>query len=92
VVHSEGSGLTPILRAFRGGTDNLLTARQVAQRLNVCADTVYRLCERGELRHVRVSNAIRVAPADLEAFIARGRSQSASKRGSRPPVAQRREG
>jgi excisionase family DNA binding protein len=58
------------LRAFRGGADNLLTARQVAQRLSVGAATVYKLCERGELPHVRVSNAIRVLPADLEAFVA----------------------
>jgi hypothetical protein len=33
-------------------------------------DTVYELCKRGELRHVRVLNAIRVHPTDLAAFIA----------------------
>jgi hypothetical protein len=32
--------------------------------------TVYGLCDRGELRHVRVSNAIRIAPADLAAYLA----------------------
>jgi excisionase family DNA binding protein len=35
-----------------------------------CAATVYRLCERGELPHVRVVNSIRVRRADLEAFVA----------------------
>lgn len=53
-----------------GGRDLLLTVRQVAERLGVSAATVYVLVARGELAHVRVSNAIRVAPADLEAFIA----------------------
>jgi hypothetical protein len=31
---------------------------------------VYRLCDRGELRHTRIAAAIRVRPADLAAFIA----------------------
>jgi len=48
----------------------LLTVREVAERLAVCTATVYALCGRGEIRHVRVSNAIRVHPDDLEAFIA----------------------
>ncbi|HEY8208907.1 MAG TPA: helix-turn-helix domain-containing protein [Myxococcaceae bacterium] len=42
---------------------------QVAERLAVSTATVYALCERGEIRHVRVSNAIRIHPDDLEAFI-----------------------
>jgi excisionase family DNA binding protein len=48
----------------------LLDAGEVATRLGVCRDTVYELCKRGELRHVRVLNAIRVHPADLAAFMA----------------------
>ena len=31
--------------------------------------TVYRLCDRGELAHVRVSYAIRVRPEDLDAYL-----------------------
>src|SRR5882672_10428686 len=38
--------------------------------LHMCRDTVYRLCDRGELPHVRVANAIRIATADLAAFLA----------------------
>ena len=48
----------------------LLNVRQVAARLGVCTATVYRLCDKGELRHVRVLHAIRIAPADLQAFLA----------------------
>jgi len=37
----------------------------------VSTATVYHLVDRGELQHVRVSNAIRVWPADLAAYIER---------------------
>jgi len=47
----------------------LLTARQVADRLRICTATVYRLCERGELGYVRISNAVRVPEAALRAFM-----------------------
>jgi len=30
---------------------------------------VYRLCDQGQLRHVRVLHAIRIAQADLDAFV-----------------------
>jgi excisionase family DNA binding protein len=53
--------------------NDLLSVREIAARLGVSTATVYRLCERAELSHVRVSNAIRVAPADLIEFIARKR-------------------
>ena len=43
----------------------------MAERLGVCTATVYRLCDDGQLLHVRVLHAIRVAPADLAAFIRR---------------------
>jgi excisionase family DNA binding protein len=51
----------------------LLTVRQVAERLGVCTATVYRLCDKGQLPHVRVLHAIRVAPADLAGFIRQNR-------------------
>ncbi|WP_140865117.1 helix-turn-helix domain-containing protein [Myxococcus xanthus] len=49
-------------------TERLLTVREVAERLSICTATVYGLCERGELPHIRVSNATRVRPVDVEAF------------------------
>ncbi|WP_224249458.1 helix-turn-helix domain-containing protein [Hyalangium gracile] len=60
------------LRVLPGGAERLLTVREVAERLGVSTATVYGLCERGELPHVRVSNAIRIRPADVEAFLSRG--------------------
>jgi excisionase family DNA binding protein len=38
----------------------LTTVGEVAKALRVCTATVYAMIERGELEHVRVSNAIRV--------------------------------
>jgi len=51
----------------------LLTVKEVATLLRVSTDSVYGLCARGELPHVRVSNAIRIAQADLTEFIVRRR-------------------
>jgi excisionase family DNA binding protein len=65
--------VSPRLRAVAGRADHLLSVRQVAERLGVSTATVYALCDRGELLHVRVSNAIRVLPADLQAFLGAGR-------------------
>jgi len=56
------------LRALSGG-NALLTVREVSAILRVCRDTVYRLCAKGQLPHVRILNAIRIAPADLDAFL-----------------------
>jgi len=57
------------LSVVREGEEALLAVRDVAARLGVCTATVYRLVAEGQLAHVRVLNAVRVAPRDLEAFI-----------------------
>ena len=46
---------------------------------------MYRLCDRGEFLHVRVGNAIRIAPADLAAFLAVQRSGERMALGTAPP-------
>ena len=52
----------------------LLSVQQVAEAMGVCTATVYTWCERLELPHIRIgNNMIRVATADLEAFIGRNR-------------------
>jgi excisionase family DNA binding protein len=71
-----GAASAPPPAGFRpipGARESLLNVGQVAQRLGVSTATVYRLCERGELAHLRVSNAIRVTPGDLEEFVTRRR-------------------
>ncbi len=55
--------------------EHLLTVREVAEHLRVCPATIYKLCAAGELVHVRISNAIRVAPADLAHFMAVHRAE-----------------
>ena len=44
--------------------------REAAARLAVSTATVYSLVHRGEILHVRISNAVRIRPQDFEAFVA----------------------
>ncbi len=66
---NSATQVLPDLRLVDGGRDRLLSVRQVAERLGMSTATIYSLVEREELAHVRVSNAIRVRPVDLDAFI-----------------------
>jgi excisionase family DNA binding protein len=51
-----------------------MNVREVARTLGVSTATVYRLCNDGQLVHVRVANSVRVRPADLWRFVGgRGR-------------------
>lgn len=52
-----------------GASTNLLTAPQVARRLQVSKRSVYRLAKAGELRSVRVGCAVRYAEEDVAAYI-----------------------
>jgi excisionase family DNA binding protein len=49
----------------------LLSVADVAHRLRVCEATVYKLCARGALAHIRVLNAVRIAPEAVDAFAQR---------------------
>jgi len=60
------------LAVLYGGRERLLRVAEVAEQLGVCNATVYRLCESGELRHLRVVNSIRVRPKDLAEYVAGG--------------------
>jgi excisionase family DNA binding protein len=57
------------LQVLWGGRDRLLRVAEVAEQLAVGAWAVYRLCETGELAHVRINNSIRIRPRDLEEFV-----------------------
>lgn len=84
---SRGCFSSPFLQAAGPGAAappdwgalEFLTVREVARALRVCTATVYRMCERGDLGHMRVANAIRVSKAALDAFI-RTSSQERSTR------------
>jgi excisionase family DNA binding protein len=57
------------LQVIEGGAEHLLDVRAVAKRLGVSRAMVYALCERGQLRHVRIGNLIRFRPADVVAYV-----------------------
>lgn len=46
-----------------------MTVAEVAKHLGVSRSTVYQLCERGELAHIRVSNAVRVPTRAVIAYL-----------------------
>ena len=46
-----------------------LTVKEAARVLRVSAATVYRLVEEGKVGHARVSNAIRIPEAQIEALL-----------------------
>jgi excisionase family DNA binding protein len=63
---------TPLLQGERGAEERLLTVKEAALALRVCTATVYRMCERGNLPHVRVSNAVRIPSVALSAYVRTG--------------------
>jgi excisionase family DNA binding protein len=50
-----------------------LTPAEVAARLRVCRATVYKLCAKGELGHVRVGLSVRIAQSHVNAFLSKKR-------------------
>lgn len=53
-----------------GPAGRLLRVEAVAQFLGVHPATVYKVCKAGQLRHVRISGAIRVPEEALQAYLA----------------------
>ena len=47
----------------------ILTVREVAERLKVAEKTVYRLCDRGLLRRIPGLRVIRIPRSSLDKFI-----------------------
>jgi len=63
--------VTPGLQSARSQDapwPRLLSVREAARLLGVCTSTVYKLCAEGKLRHVRISNAIRISESALAAY------------------------
>ncbi len=59
---------TRLLPDSRETAASLLSVREVARRLGVHPHSVYKLCDRGDLPHIRVLNTIRVSSEDLARF------------------------
>ncbi len=70
VVEKFATPLLPEIVTVSVLPERMLTVREAARRLGVSTATVYKLCARGELAHVRVLNALRISPAALAAFMA----------------------
>jgi excisionase family DNA binding protein len=51
------------------GTARLLRIEDVADRLTVSRSMAWKLVAAGEVRSVRIGRAVRVRPADLEAYL-----------------------
>ncbi len=58
----------------------LLTVPEVAQELAIHPKTVRRLVARGELAAVKIGAAVRVRPADVDAFVDEHRVQHGVRR------------
>lgn len=66
------------LTVAKGPKSSLLTVKEAAARLRMSAASVYALCERGALPHVRLStHSIRILEQDLAAFV---RDRASSRR------------
>jgi excisionase family DNA binding protein len=76
VGYRDPKGLLVWMNGLTRVKPTLLSVRQAAERLGLCTATVYGLCADGALAHIRILNAIRIAPADLADFIATRRGAS----------------
>jgi len=77
VFENFAAPLLPRTVAVSALPERMLTVREAARRLGVSTATVYKLCATGELAHVRVLNAVRIAPAALAAAMAAAPSRKA---------------
>ena len=53
----------------------LVREREAAKLLGVCPKTIYTLARQGKLQAVRIGHSVRYDVRDIEAFIARAKSQ-----------------
>ena len=73
-LHTVSAGFCyPVATARRDLPPGLLDVRQAARWLAVSTATVYALCKKGDLPHLRIGNVLRFAAADLAAALQAGR-------------------
>ncbi len=73
-------------RRKAGVVPRLLSVRDAAEALSVSAATIYALCRRGEMPHLRVSNAIRIPALVVERVRAKARAAARFAREAVPTV------
>jgi len=76
----EAAFVPTVSPRFRGKfrfPERLWTVREAAERLRISRASLYKLCAQNQVVHVRVGNAIRIAPEDLWAFVQAQRKTSA---------------
>jgi excisionase family DNA binding protein len=54
-----------------GPHERLITVRAVAARLGVSVASVHKLCQRGELRCLRIGGALRFQPSAIDDYLDR---------------------
>jgi excisionase family DNA binding protein len=67
----KGQSAEARLRIVPARSENLLTVGEVAERLGICRETIYRLTQRGELACARIGSAVRILPGDLAGYLVR---------------------
>ena len=56
--------------AMDGDSGRLLRIEAVAKRLSVSRSMAWKLIDLGDIQSIRIGRAVRVRPADLEAYLA----------------------
>jgi excisionase family DNA binding protein len=68
-IATDSKSVNPVDRVDSGGP-RLLRIEDVAERLAVSRSMAWKLIAYGDLPSVRIRRAVRVRPADLDAYIA----------------------
>ena len=64
------SMLAPGLRGVAESAPTLISPQEAARRLGLCRATIYKLCKRGVLPHIRIGSSLRLALSDVIALLA----------------------
>ncbi len=65
-----------------GPHERLTTVRSVAARLGLSSASIYKLCQRGELRGMRIGGALRFSPQVIDDYVTRCAARRRSSRRS----------
>ena len=63
-----------MIQTEKNQVETLLKATDIAKILNISRALAYRLLQKGDIPVIRIKNAVRVKPSDLESYIAKCRT------------------